>query len=79
MFYIIPDTRSKQSKRKRGPAVSTVQVKLYHIPGGSEKPIFSKFDNPIVRRHFESGYGKYNFYNFIRPCNNEDDGYTINK
>ncbi|XP_066914897.1 uncharacterized protein [Clytia hemisphaerica] len=47
----------RPKKKKRGPSKSTIQVKLYHLPGGSEKPSFSNFHDPVVVRHCNSGYG----------------------
>jgi len=29
------------------------------LPPGSEKPVFSRYDDPVVKRHFENGYGIY--------------------
>ena len=61
IIYIININHSG-TKRKRsykpGPSISTVQVKLYHLPGASPKPKFTDGSNPLVIQHFQSDYGK---------------------
>ncbi|XP_057316242.1 uncharacterized protein LOC130657278 isoform X2 [Hydractinia symbiolongicarpus] len=56
----------KSTKRKRtakpGPEVSSIYIKLYHLPCASAKPKYGKGNSDLVKRHFDSGYG------FARPC-----------
>ena len=54
--------KSKQTKRKRGPPVRSVKIKLYNLPEGSKVPRFNncpkKGRDPLLVEHMNEGYGK---------------------
>ena len=54
--------------KRPGPKASIVAVKLYHLPAVSLKPCFTKANQHLVMKYFDSGYGK-NYFLHANPKN----------
>ena len=54
--------KSKQTKLKHGPPVTSVKIKLYNLPEGSKLPRFNNCPktgiDPLLIKHMNVGYGK---------------------
>eukprot|EP00794_Sanderia_malayensis_P003899 gene3899-4443_t len=59
MEYQKKSGTKKKSKSRRGPKVTVVTLKLYHLPEASEIPNFAVTTHGLVKQHMNQGYGKF--------------------